>query len=455
MQFLLSATQQSFLVFILLSPIPLGANRPWAWALLGAGCAILLFVHTALELLLGHSLSTTAKRVAPGIAALGLLAIWVWIQGISSLDHPFANPIWQEVSRDLGSPLPASISLAPAATGVTLFLIGTYATVFWIACRACRDENVAARFLTSFVFASVLYAGYGLYVQLFDLQTILWIKKWAYFRDLTSTFVNRNSYATFAGMGLIASLGLLLKLLHENFDHNTDRRQFVSTLIQLCLGRGLLPLIGIILTSSALLLTHSRAGLAVTTVAALLLLAVAYRVRLLPGRLFAVGGTILAGGFLYSALLSADVTFDRFGALATSESGRIPAYAVILDAIATEPVVGFGARTFEYVFETFKPEALAGTNWRYAHSTPLELLLEFGIPAAAVGMAAMVWLAASLVKGVLIRRRNRIYPVVGVALVCLVSLHALVDFSLQMPGLAACFALLAGMTFAQSWSSRA
>ena len=55
--------------------------------------------------------------------------------------------------------------------------------------------------------------------------------------------------------------------------------------------------------------------------------------------------------------------------------------------------------------------------------------------------------------GVRVRRRNAIYPCIGVAATVLIAVHSTVDFSLQNPAVAATYALLMGAAVAQSWPS--
>ena len=46
-----------------------------------------------------------------------------------------------------------------------------------------------------------------------------------FYIDLTSTFVNRNSYATYAGIGLICAVGLFVKNLLRELDMEGKRRK--------------------------------------------------------------------------------------------------------------------------------------------------------------------------------------------------------------------------------------
>ena len=52
------------------------------------------------------------------------------------------------------------------------------------------------------------------------------------------------------------------------------------------------------------------------------------------------------------------------------------------------------------------------------------------------------------------RRRNALYPCMGVAASVLVGLHATVDFTMQVPAVAATYALIMGAACSQSWSTR-
>lgn len=80
--------------------------------------------------------------------------------------------------------------------------------------------------------------------------------------------------------------------------------------------------------------------------------------------------------------------------------------------------------------------------------------MELGLPAALALDAALFWLALIALKGVAERRRGRAFPALGVAATLLVGLHALVDFSLQIPAVAVLYAFIMGVAVAQSAPQR-
>jgi O-antigen ligase len=89
-----------------------------------------------------------------------------------------------------------------------------------------------------------------------------------------------------------------------------------------------------------------------------------------------------------------------------------------------------------------------------AHNTYLELALDLGIPVAVALVLAVAVVAARCAKGFAIRSRDRELPMLGVAATILVGLHALADFSLQIPGMACTYFTLLGLAWNQSWGSR-
>ena len=88
-----------------------------------------------------------------------------------------------------------------------------------------------------------------------------------------------------------------------------------------------------------------------------------------------------------------------------------------------------------------------------AHSTPLELAADLGLPLA--GLIVLAWLIVLgvLIWGVRTRRRELIVPVGALAVAILGLAHSAIDFSLQIPGYAIVVFALVGAGLAQSFSS--
>src|SRR5262249_3969046 len=112
--------------------------------------------------------------------------------------------------------------------------------------------------------------------------------------------------------------------------------------------------------------------------------------------------------------------------------------------------IGHGYGTFELAFHAYGDGTLT-LNWDRGHNEYLETAFELGIPAAAVLTAAVAYVGLTCLIGAWRRRRDALYPALGAAATVLVGAHAVVDFSLQMPAVAAFYATMLGLAYAQSW----
>src|SRR5262249_41097167 len=89
--------------------------------------------------------------------------------------------------------------------------------------------------------------------------------------------------------------------------------------------------------------------------------------------------------------------------------------------------------------------------WDVAHSTPLELAVELGLPMA--GLVAFAWLVALLILGHGTRRSRRetVAPLTALAVALIALLHSSIDFSLQVPGYTIVVFGVVGVGIAQSF----
>jgi O-antigen ligase len=122
--------------------------------------------------------------------------------------------------------------------------------------------------------------------------------------------------------------------------------------------------------------------------------------------------------------------------------------------IADHPWFGTGLGTFVWSFPAYRSANVSMQGvWDIAHSTPLELASDLGLPLAGfIGLAWLIVLVV-LVRGMRQRRRDLIVPVGALAVASLGLAHSVIDFSLQIPGYAIIVFALVGAGLAQSFSS--
>ena len=443
-----------FLAIVLLAPLPFASNRPWSWALLSLLVGVLVVMDALFARRQGGNSRRFMRRMLPGILLAGLIVVWILFQTFDSVAPDMAHPLWREMSRSISVNVKPTITLDAEATMSALTRLLSYCGVFWIGARLGRDPDNAQFMLKSFVVASCLYAAYGLFVFFADLKSILWYEKWAYRGDLTSTFVNRNTYATFAGLGLIASVALITQLLGRGLRGDHTKREMLLDLADRAFAQAWLPILGIFLTAFALLLTHSRGGL-LSTGFALLVLFLAFSYTKTVSRKFGITFlAIIILFIMFTYVVAGDVVDLRLARTSFDASIRDDLFAAIIAAIPSNPYLGTGYGTFEHAFMAYKSYPLSFAGWDKAHNSYLELAFELGIPATIAVVGLFLWLVGVFIHGLMHRIRRRIFAAIGLSATALVGAHALVDFSLQIPGFTVCYVLLVSIAWAQSWPTR-
>ena len=297
-------------------------------------------------------------------------------------------------------------------------------------------------------------------------HSLLLFEKEGYIGSLTSVFVNRNTAGTFLGVSSLVLFTLLLAVLKMTRgskpivrllqDEAIPRERKVQVAL-LCV------LMGVVLL--ALFLTRSRGALIATVIAYLAVMpfvvadllkssnapsslrqepAEGARAWRRPAAVLGAAAVIILIAILFGGQSIARM--EREGA----DLSRLCVYAGTLRAFLENWLFGTGFGTFQSVFPAYREIGCAGPGVSFlrAHDFFLEGLLGFGIlfvPALLFGYGHLI---RGLWSGTRSRRRLRHVPLLALGALLLVTLHGLVDFSLQIPGMAAFFAayLAAAMT---------
>lgn len=422
---------------LVLSPLPLGSNRPLPEALLLVGSfAALLF----------WSLRTGQDFFRKPLGLLGpaLLALfWALLQMVP-LPMGWGHSIWQEVGVARGS-----LSVDVSATFIGVLKLAAYGALFWLATQAGRSPRLARRLLGGLTAAAGVYAAYALFIYLTGNTTVLGLQKTDYFDSMTGTFINRNAFAASCGMGLVGASGLFLQQVRRALDGSPS---LFSALRMLRPVSGLIALVVLALLV-CLLLSTSRAGLVSAMFGLLVLWVGLFINQTLPRRVL-LGMAAVAVVLLLAALaIAGPLLLARLAPDMLIKDDRMGIWAATVQMIRDHPLTGQGLNSYDQLFPLYRSEDITRSYTR-AHSTYLELAAELGLPAALLFFLSYLLIGVRLFKGVLIRRQQAIYPVIGLAVLAQAAAHSLVDFSFQTPANAAGLAILLGLGVAQSWSSR-
>lgn len=445
----------ALLLGLAFAPFWLGSNRMIAWGVNAVYYAVLALVYEASRLAAGREHAVALRRVAVPAGLCALVACWAMLQSTSLLPAAHHHPIWRMAADALGRSTQGAISLDPDSTVLAVMRFATCAACFWVALQLARSRRRARRLVQAVAIIGFLYALYGVIAFEFFPNNLLWLKKIDYVDSVSSTFVNRNSYATYAALGLICALSLAVHRFTEQRSESLPATRQAAALIAQMTGLGGFWIVVAGGVGVALVMTGSRGGIMATLLG---LLAFAL-LTLLHGRRNAVGAgfaLLLTGVTIAAAFFSyGDLFASRLNNQGFISDERVAAFSLTWRSILDAPWFGFGDGAFQSVFPIYRDASISPVGvWDKAHNTYLETLQGLGAPAALMLFTALALLWGRCVHAALSRRASATAPLAASVATVAVGLHALVDFSLQIQAVALTFTALLGAGVAQSWSSK-
>ncbi len=427
------------IVLVLLSAIALGANRPVSWTLLSLFIAI-LFV--------GHIIFDMWKGFPDGLGRVSLIVLlflgavcWGIVQTMPNLPEAYWHPVWSGVVSEY-----AAISADPIRGHHHIMRLLCYGMLFWIGMRVAADVERSHSVVKLIAIFSTLLALFGLYAFMTGSNAIVGDR--ANGRYLVSTFANRNSYASYAIIGVIANLMCYFEFFGS--DSYGSRGGRLRNFFEDFFAGSWIYAMGVLICLAAIALTSSRAG-AVAAGIGLLVFWVSFKSKGSNSNPIVMVVLLLAVVFVVATQTSG--LTERL--LTTSEENlRFEVYPAVIAGIWERPLLGHGLGAFLDAFRAQVPFSAAKGEWDYAHNAFLENVYELGIPAASAFYLALLLIAWRLWRGTRERQRDRGFVCFAFACCMALGFHSIFDFSLQMPATAALFALVLGIGWTHSFSAR-
>ena len=428
---------------IAFSSIPMGANRDWAWApivvvvgLLGLAMAAGLGTRSGFEV--G---AAERKPLAVLLALFGLLVAIVLLQMSSWMPATAAAWFYERAASLLGATIAPVPSLAVDVERNSLLKVLACGAIFVMVRALARRTFRARLFLLFFVASATLVMTYGITMQITTNSCYVgsYLKKDGGYSSLTDscvmsgTFVNSNSFAAYLGMGIVAAIALIFapRPQPRQVPHGYDE---VEGVIASITGFRLTLLAISLFLLSGILISASRAGFVSTVVGVALALGLLMRgrwrsrpevVRVVVAALVLA---IVVGLFASGALISKSMKAHDGG-------NRLDIWLAALHALRESPWLGWGLGNFADIYTVLQPPALTLAN-DLAHSTPLEMLVELGVPGGIVVFAIVLLPLAACLRGAFRAQRGlRYLSVAAFAMPVVPILHSFIDFSLQMPAI--------------------
>ncbi len=410
------------IVMLLIAPIPMASVWPIAslfWSML---CLLALA-----GFLLGMQMLEPARP-------LSLVQSWpIVLGGLCLPGFAFGQYLLSQTGLTMsfaGHDIPLG-TIAPEATLQAAFrMLGIWALfvlVFEISTRAERGNLLGWG-----IFAVVLaHAVWGLFALVFLSDFVIWGEKFAYQGSATGTFVNRNSFAAFLGMGLIVGVGLILQRAHRPHTRNTAGRTVLTEKnIELLLLWMLVIVIAVTMVA-----TQSRMG----SFSGFLGAWVTYLVMALkwhekPGTAIARTSLVMAALAVVLVVGFGEQLTERALFTAADSDDRTDLYVQIAQMIRSAPWLGVGLDGFSLAYElVHEPPVSSAYVWHLTHSTYLMWWVEAGLIMGTAPILLLGAVAIVLVRTIMRRRTNYAMAVIGLGVIVQMAAHSTIDFSLEIP----------------------
>jgi O-antigen ligase len=388
---------------------------------------------------------TPLRRIRLSVILFTTVVAWIFIQNAAWTPVEWQHPVWQLASDALGRDIRGSISVDRDLTALALIRLLTSASVFWLALQLCCDARRARLLLWSIAGIVAAYAAIGL----------LGLGLFPSGHFVSSTFVNRNNYATYDGIGFVSILGLIPKFYSRELRGGGDNLRLKIALLISSMGtKGAIPLMLAFVILAALLLSGSRGGIMSTMLGVLVLL---IHIALRSRRRFGLN----EAGFIVVVVLAIGAVFFSFGDLLAGrietqglgDAWRLDMYRITGQSILSAPLLGYGYGTFASVFAMFRDSSIdVWPALDMAHNTYLEVLQGLGLVFGGALIGSVVLLVVQCLKASVVLRRDATLPAVAAGVSFLVGMHALVDFSLQIQPVTLTFMAVLGAGVAVSHS---
>jgi len=444
-----------FLILMFWLPLPLGSNRPWAWAIMEVAI-FSLFLVWLWGFLHGRFRLTEAFQKAKQV--LILFVLWLVYVAFQCIPLPywlveFLSPqaaYLQALSASTEGhlPLTATLSVEPHTTTVSLLKSISYVLLFVLTLLLVKRHKRLRWLGYAIVLSGVFQAVYGSLMTLSGLEYGFFHQKEHYTGLATGTFINRNHLAGYLELCLAVGIGLLIAQLTDST--NTTWRQRLRSVLSWLLSEKMRLRLFLVIMVIALVLTRSRMG----NTAFFASMMIAGVIGLLFSR-HATRSTVI----LLVSLIVIDILIVGawFGVDKVAQRLKTTTFdSEIRDEVDIYTIpywqdylwTGSGLGSFSTAFPRYQDQDVGG-YFDHAHNDYLEFGAETGIIGILlIGSIVLVCLILALLAQY--KRRDSLCRGMAFSVVMgiiALLIHSSVDFNLQIPANAATFIVILAMAW--------
>lgn len=442
------------IALITLAPIPLGGNRPWAWAFLHAAAFLMLAIWLQMWALGKASFSEPFRRAWPVHALFtGWLLIHLmqmvplppgWVAALSpeSASHHAQSNAFADPARWI------PLSVEAHSTRVAAMKSAAYFALFALTLLLVTNRKRLKTLAYAVVIAGLILSLYGVLMHLAEITQEWFGTLIQHGASASATYPNRNHFAGWLEMALAIGVGLLIADLRDK--QYETWRHFARAMIELVFSPKIRLRLYLSVMVIALVTTHSRMG----NTAFFASLIIAGVVGLAMTRHAPRGTALLLASLVAIDLFIVGSWFGVEKLAKRIEQTTVQEFQLrqdpsdfVFSQINDFPLLGSGAGTFYVVFPKYRGENVV-SYYDYAHNDYAQIAAEtgwigFGVAALMVLVSFAAALRAQWVRSDPLARGMAFASIMGMTAILI---HSWVDFNLQIPANAQLFVVL--MAFA-------
>ena len=424
----------AYVLLLLWMPLPLGSNRPLAWAAVELWVFAMAFGWLVLFLRGKVRLRSVVRRAWPVLLCCSLWLAYVWFQmlplpmGLLELISP------QTARAYLGAAQPSVPAFAPLMLdlygGLHGALKSTAYVLFFALTLVLLDSHERIKASAyALLLAGFVQALYGGVTALNEAGMVA-----------HGTFVNRNHFAGYLELCLAVGLGMLISTLTG--DRSRTWRQFARDFLALLLSPTMRLRLVLACMVIGLVLSRSRMGNTAFFVSLLVAGAIGlvFSKRATRSMVVLIASLVIIDIVIVGAYFGVEQVVQRIEqtTFETEDRDDIAGYAVKM--WKDFPVFGSGLGSFHVVFPKY-PEADLGALYTHAHNDYLQFLVETGVIGftllgTIVVLSLLAALRAQHLRGDPLMRGLSFGAIMGITAMLI---HSWVDFNLQIPSNAMTF----------------
>lgn len=374
-----------FLMLLIYVSFNQGIYGSEQWYLVSSGVFLLsaLVVTNAFQ---ARRINVAAlKNAKPLLIILAISLLWLYLQSIV----PYQGALYEWLLEAQGTQIPAPMWYQPdqvwsVVPELTMNLFWSELTMF-LGCTLTiglvNSRRRLKQLLLLILIIGLVHASVGIFAKYSSLLLVERAQIDGHFSAARAWFINRNHFAAFISLSLIAALTFQLRLII-----GYRGKSYLALLISQLLNYRIVVALALLTSFIALSLSQSRAGfLALLISIVCILFFFARYSKLLVGRrallmpIFIVVGLSL---FYFGSELAL-----RFLNQGSFLGERIPQWQLTWELIRKEWLLGYGANSYATVFQAFRGDNdFREVVYNQAHNDYLHIWLEQGL----VGL--MLWL---------------------------------------------------------------